>query len=79
MACGIPVIASSSGSLGEVIKEAGIIIEPDNPETIAHGIFKLYNSPDLYDELIKKGYERVKCFLPEEIYPKYLDLYKSFM
>ncbi len=42
MACGVPVVVSSVGSLPEVAGPAGIYIDPNNPEDIGAGLDKAY-------------------------------------
>ena len=38
MACGVPVVASNVGSLPEVVGDAGILVDPNNINSIAKGI-----------------------------------------
>jgi len=40
MACGTPVVVSKTGSLPEIVGQAGVLIDPYNPEDIALGIKK---------------------------------------
>jgi glycosyltransferase involved in cell wall biosynthesis len=35
MACGIPVISSTRGSLQEVVQDAALTVDPENPAAIA--------------------------------------------
>jgi len=44
----------------EQIGAAGLFFNPFNVEDIAEKIFKIWVNEDLRQELIKKGYERVK-------------------
>lgn len=59
MACGVPVVVSDRGSLPEIVGKAGVIINPENPESIAEGI-KLAIKKSA--EFKKAGTERVKQF-----------------
>jgi glycosyltransferase involved in cell wall biosynthesis len=60
MACGKPVVASRVE--GFTILEqnnAGILVEPENPENIANVIIKLLNDEKLREELGRNGREYV--------------------
>lgn len=59
MACRTPVVVSNAGSLPEIVEEAGIIVNPYNPEEIARGIEKAI---DNRDDLIKKGRKQAEKF-----------------
>ncbi|NOZ64382.1 MAG: glycosyltransferase [Caldiserica bacterium] len=60
MACGIPVIASRTGGIPEVIGAAGIIVERKHPRQLAKAIEQVINSPSLRATLGKEGRERIK-------------------
>ncbi|MCX6704632.1 MAG: glycosyltransferase family 1 protein [Candidatus Woesebacteria bacterium] len=63
MACGVPVVASNVGSLPEVVGDAGILIDPNNIESIAQGMEEVLFAPIAkYNSYIKKGLEQVKKF-----------------
>lgn len=63
MACGVPVIVASRGSLPEVAGSAGIFIDPYNIDSIAYGITKVLDMNDSeYKQLIEKGLAHVKNF-----------------
>jgi glycosyltransferase involved in cell wall biosynthesis len=62
MACGCPVVVSSTGALPELAGEAGVIVDPFNPEAIADGLARLMG-----DETVRQKYaalclERAKMF-----------------
>jgi glycosyltransferase involved in cell wall biosynthesis len=63
MACGVPVVVSDVGSLPEVVGEAGILVDPTSPESIAGGITKVINLPESdYNSMVAKGISRAKKF-----------------
>jgi len=59
MAVGTPVVASNVGSLPEIIDEAGILVDPYKPESIAKGIEEALSKSE---ELVKKGLRQVDKF-----------------
>ncbi len=59
MACGIPVIGSSSGAIPEVIGDAGIVVPENSPKALAGAIADLAHSIDTRLELRARGIKRV--------------------
>jgi len=57
MACGVPVIASSTTALGELVGGAAIRVEPTDTEAIAHAIDRLTDDADLRRDLRRRGLE----------------------
>jgi glycosyltransferase involved in cell wall biosynthesis len=62
MAVGMPVIGAISTSIPEVVGEAGVLVDPYSVEAIAQAIESILKDKDLREELVRKGYERVKDF-----------------
>lgn len=62
MACGAPVISSKLTSLKEIVGNAGLTINPRNPELIAKLIFKVLKSPDISASLSENGLKWSKKF-----------------
>lgn len=63
MACGVPVVCSSVGSLPEVAGDAGVLIDPYNTESIAEGIKKvIFATPEKYNSMVERGLRQVKKF-----------------
>lgn len=62
MACGIPTIASKRASLPEVVGDAGLLFEPENPEELAGAIRRLLREPSLATELGNRGWRRAQRF-----------------
>lgn len=61
-ACGTPVIASSAGSLPEVVGDAGLLAAPDDHNEWAAAMYQLLFHEPLYRDLQKKGLERAARF-----------------
>jgi glycosyltransferase involved in cell wall biosynthesis len=62
MACGVPVITSSTSSMPEVAGDAALFIDPNNPEQLAEKTVALLNDNTLRQELIEKGLKRSQEF-----------------
>jgi glycosyltransferase involved in cell wall biosynthesis len=63
MACGVPVVVSNVGSLPEVVGEAGIKVDPKDPESIAKGMREVLLAPvTKYNSLVEKGLAQAKKF-----------------
>lgn len=58
----VPVIASNSGSLAEVLGEAGELFNPKDSNELFIKLRKVLNSQKNRDKMIKKGLERLKKF-----------------
>lgn len=79
---GLPVAASSSSSLPEVLGDAGQLIAPDNTEGWAEAFLRFSDDEILRRELSKKSLERAKLFSWQRaaretraVYEKTLSLY----
>lgn len=59
MACGKPVVASNTTAIPEVVGEAGILVEPENPDALANAIIDLLNDENKRKELGEKALKRV--------------------
>jgi alpha-1,3-rhamnosyl/mannosyltransferase len=77
MACGTAVIAADATSLPEVVGEAGILVDPDDPSAWAQALARLLEDPDLSEEMGRQGIERAKGFRWEETARRTLEVYRS--
>jgi glycosyltransferase involved in cell wall biosynthesis len=61
MAQGVPAVVTTVGGMPELVGhgEAGILVEPCNPSSIASGIRALYRDPDLRQRLGAAGQHRI--------------------
>lgn len=63
MACGIPTLASNrGGSLPEIVGDAGLLFEPENPEAIADCIIGFLSNGELRAKLARNALARSKLF-----------------
>jgi len=82
MASGIPVVQPRIGAFTEIVETAGggILVEPDNPESLAEGIWELWRNPALRRELGSRGYEGVRThYSSAGMKARALEVYESLI
>jgi glycosyltransferase involved in cell wall biosynthesis len=62
MACGVPVLASGTTALPEVVGDAAVLVQPDEVPSIAAGLGRLMSDDALRRELSQKGQQRARNF-----------------
>ncbi len=78
MASGLPVITTRSGSIPEVVDEAGILVKPGDSKSLYAGFTSLLESPALRKKLSKAGRERViKNFDRQKVAKKIENIYQQ--
>jgi glycosyltransferase involved in cell wall biosynthesis len=75
MSLGCPVAASSRTSIPEVVGDAGVLFEPEDPKAMADAIYSILSDANLRDRLIDKGYKREKAFTWEKTARETLEAY----
>ena len=79
MSLGCPVISSNSSSLPEVYGNAALNFDPNNSDELINKIFDLLNNDLLRNDLINKGYERIKKFSWEKCANETVKVYKKIL
>ncbi len=77
MACGTPVITSNTTSLPEVVGNAGIMVDPNDIDTLSNNMYEVLINEGLMEDMSKKGLKRAKLFNWEESAAKTLKVYKE--
>jgi glycosyltransferase involved in cell wall biosynthesis len=62
MACGVPVVASNTSSLPEVVASAALTVDPTDVEALADALRRLLDDHGLRNTLINRGQLRVQGF-----------------
>ncbi len=62
MACGAPVVASTGGSLPEVVGDAGLLVDPQDERALAGAIRQILFEPGVAEDLSRRGRERAAGF-----------------
>lgn len=79
MACGTPVITSNVSAMPEVVGDAGILVNPNNSQTIADAVCHLRGNPIYYQNLQKKGFKRVQSFTREKVAEQMTGVYEKLL
>lgn len=61
-ACGVPVIATSAASVGEVAGDSALLVNPYRPDELLFALREILNKPSLAKELRAKGLRRTVNF-----------------
>jgi len=61
MACGTPVVTSSTSSIPEVVGDAAVTVNPESAEEIAYGIEQILTKESLRRRLAQRGLERAQA------------------
>jgi glycosyltransferase involved in cell wall biosynthesis len=62
MACGTPVVVSDRSSLPEVVGEAGLLVDPADPDAWTAALERLLGDRDLRNDLRRRGRARAASF-----------------
>lgn len=79
MACGTPAVVSDRASLPEVVGEAALLINPDDPESLAGALRRLLTDSQLAEELRRKGLEQARKFDWRETARRTLAVYRRVL
>jgi glycosyltransferase involved in cell wall biosynthesis len=81
MACGVPVVASRTGGIPEIVRdgETGFLVPPGDPMAFAEAIDRILCDPALGREFSLRARERIVLeFDLERCVAHYLELYEKF-
>jgi len=79
MAEGIPVVASNTTSLPEILGDAALFVAPDDVEGLARAMRTILSHPTLAQQFSKAGRARAAQFTWEACASAHLALYESLM
>jgi glycosyltransferase involved in cell wall biosynthesis len=62
MAAGVPVVQPNHGAFPEIIRKTGggILVEPENPQSLADGLLRVLRDHELRGELARRAYAGVR-------------------
>jgi glycosyltransferase involved in cell wall biosynthesis len=62
MQCGVPVIASRTTSLPEIVGAAGLLVDPADTDELSQCLWTIYSEPGLRNEMALRSLDRAKGF-----------------
>ena len=80
LASGIPVVQPDLGGYPEIVKKTGggVIYNHNTPQGLAQALAELLSTPELLDEMSRKGREQVETYYSiEQMAKKLLNVYSS--
>lgn len=77
MACGTPVVVSDVSSLPETVGEAGLTVDPHDPEALAEALLRCHQDETLRRDLVARGLARAARFTWELTARRTLALYRE--
>jgi len=62
MACGVPLVQPRRGSFTEIIERTGggLLVQPDDPQSLANGLLQIARDPNLATDLSANGFRGVR-------------------
>ncbi len=82
MACGVPLVQPRRGGFTEIIEKTGggLLVEPDDPQSLAGGIREIYRNQELAAALGAKGFRGVReHYTAAHMADKVLHAYQSVL
>jgi glycosyltransferase involved in cell wall biosynthesis len=79
MACGTPVVVAQRASLPEVVGEAGLLVNPDDPDDIARALARVLTDGSLRVRMRELGLAQAARFTWEQTARKTLAVYRSVL
>lgn len=77
MSSGVPVVASATGALPEVVGPAGLLVAPGDPGALAGALSRLVDEPQLWAGLRRAGLQRADQFTWDAVAAKQERLYRA--
>jgi glycosyltransferase involved in cell wall biosynthesis/GT2 family glycosyltransferase len=79
MAAGVPVVASRSGALPEVVRDAGVLVPPGDPGALRDALATIQEQPELLHTLADKGLRLARYYTWEAVAGKQIGLYREVL
>lgn len=79
MASGVPIVASNTTSIPEIVEDAALLCDPKDYKKLAENIEKVCTDSKLRDEMIAKGLKRASTFSWEKSTRETLDTINSIL
>ena len=80
LACGVPLVQPRRGGFTEIVETTGggLLVQPDDPQSLAEGILKIAKNKSLAQELSANGFRGVReHYTAAHMADKVLEAYES--
>jgi len=77
LACGCPVIASDRSSIPEVVGDAGILLDPEDPDVWRNAMYHVLDEQAMRENMRQKSIQRAAMFSWENCAQKTFKLYQE--
>jgi alpha-1,3-rhamnosyl/mannosyltransferase len=77
MACGVPVIASNSSSIPEVVGGTGILIDPQDQEQLTQAMLTMTQAPEIRHRMAGQALERSRIFSWSQCASETVNVYRA--
>jgi len=77
MACGTPVVTSNRSSLPEVVGDAGITVDPTDPDALGGALLRLLRDRELHADMRERGLRQARRFSWREAAERTLAAYQD--
>lgn len=79
MGSGLPVIGTDAGGIPDIIdhESNGILVKPGDAKALANAIIRIAKDPDLRDDFVQNGQEKLKTFDISYTAQQYADIYET--
>ena len=77
MTVGVPVVAANRGALPEILGEAGLLVDPERPESIAGGIARMLDDEAFAMRAVEQGLARSRTFSWTRTAERVLEAYQQ--
>lgn len=75
MACGVPAVVSAASCLPEIVGDAGMLAQPEDPNSIADALMTLASNEELRRGMARKGQSRARSFSWDRLAADTLQVY----
>lgn len=76
---GVPVLASTHASLPEVTGRGGVLVDPDDKDSMADGLESLLYDAELRKEVVEKGFQNITRFSWEAAARETVNMYEHLL
>jgi glycosyltransferase involved in cell wall biosynthesis len=77
IACGAPFVGSNATSVPEVVGNAGLLVDPRDPDALAAALLRVLEEPGLAEELRRRGLERARDFTWERTADAFAEVFEG--